>query len=260
MHVVDEARYNSSYSMNIKRRGCIGETREKILEDLKCWVVDPKGAKVYWMNGMAETGKTTILYTLCEWLEGNARLGGNYFCSRISSSCRDVNNIVPTLAYQLAQYSPAFRSKLCKVLETKPQSSKLDVRSQFKNLLQEPMQMVEAAMPENVVVVIDALDECDDGDAFQLFLETLLKLAANLPIKFFLTSRPEPVILEKMLAPGYPHSFLYLHNIEKSIVEADNSRIMWQEPLKEGRDYINHALNILHFLEGMSEMHPIAEG
>jgi hypothetical protein len=110
---------------------------------------------------------------------------------------------------------------LCKVLEAKPQYSKLDVRWQFEKLLQEPMQAVKAAMPENVVVVIDALDECDDGDAFRMFLETLLKLAADLPIKFFLTSRPEPVIREKMLAPGYSRSVLHLHDIEESIVEAD---------------------------------------
>jgi len=259
MFVVDDARYNSSYSMTLKRRGCIAESHEEMLENIKGWVVDPKGAKVYWMNGMAETGKTTILYSLCEWLDENARLGGNYFCSRNSPSCRDVNNIVPTLAYQLAQYSPAFRTMLCKVLEVKPQSSRLDVRMQFEKLLQEPMQVVKAAMPENVVVVIDALDECDDGDAFRLFLGTLLKFAANVPIKFFLASRPEPAIREKMLAPGYSHSFLYLHNIEKSIVEADNSRFM-QEPLREGRDYINHALETFHFIEGISEVHPIAKG
>jgi hypothetical protein len=83
------------------------------------------------------------------------------------------------------------------------------------------MQAVKTAMPENVVVVIDALDECDDGEAFRLFLKTLLKLAADLPIKFFLTSRPEPVIREKMLAPGYSRSVLHLHDIEESIVAAD---------------------------------------
>jgi len=226
MSVVDDARYNSSYSTAVKRRGCTAETRETILEDLKGWVVDPKGAKVYWMNGMAGTGKTTILYSLCEWLEETRRLGGNYFCSRISSSCRDVNNIVSTLAYQLARYSPAFRSALCKVLDERPEASKLDIKWQFEKLLQEPIQAVKTAMPENVVVVIDALDECDDGDAFRLFLETLLKLAADLPIKFFLTSRPEPAIREKMLAPGYSHSVLHLHDIEESIVEADIKRYL----------------------------------
>ncbi|KAJ7830558.1 hypothetical protein B0H14DRAFT_3464699 [Mycena olivaceomarginata] len=88
-------------------------------------------------------------------------------------------------------------------------------------LLQEPMQAVKSEMPESVIVVIDALDECDDGDALQQFLETLLKLAVDLPIKFFLTSRPEPAIREKMLTPGYSPSVLHLHDIEESIVEAD---------------------------------------
>src|SRR3954462_10924774 len=109
MSPVDDARYNSSYSTTVKRRGCTAETREKTLEDLKVWVGDPDGAKVYWMNGMAGTGKTTIMYTLCKWLAKQRQLGGNHFCSRISSLCRDVGTIIPTLAYQLAQYSSAFR-------------------------------------------------------------------------------------------------------------------------------------------------------
>ena len=83
------------------------------------------------------------------------------------------------------------------------------------------MQAVAGAMPDGVVVVIDALDECDDGQAFRMFLDTLLKLAVNLPIKFLVTSRPEPTIRDKMLAPGYSPSVLQLHDIEASIVEAD---------------------------------------
>jgi nucleoside-triphosphatase THEP1 len=207
--------------MTVKRRGCTVETRKNILKDIQDWAEDPNSTRVYWMSGMAGTGKTTILFSLCEWLSKKRRLGANYFCSRISASCRDVNTIVPTLAYQLARYSPAFRSTLCKVLEENPEASKLDVKWQFEKLLQVPMQAVETAMPEGVVVVIDALDECDDGDAFRLFLETLLKLAVDLPIKFLVTSRPEPAIREKMLAPGYSRSVLHLHDIEEWIVEGD---------------------------------------
>jgi hypothetical protein len=229
MSPVDDARYNSGYSMTVKRRRCTAETREKILKDIQDWAEDPNGAKVYWMNGMAGTGKTTILCSLCVWLAEEQRLGANYFCSRISSTCRDVSNIVPTLAYQLAQYSPAFRSVLCKILEQNPEASKLDVRWQFEKLVHEPMQAVSSAMPDGVVVVIDALDECDDGDAFRLFLGTLLKLAVDLPIKFFVTSRPEPRIREKMLAPGYSRSVLHLHDIEESIVEADIKKYLTEE-------------------------------
>ncbi|GJJ11023.1 hypothetical protein Clacol_005252 [Clathrus columnatus] len=222
MDPVDDARYNSGYSTTIGRRGCTIDMHKKILEDLQAWVSDSKESKVYWMNGTMGTGKTTILYSLCEWLEEKKQLGGNYFCSRTSPQCRNVNDIVPSLAYQLSQYSPAFRSTLCKVLEETPEAGKLDVKRQLARLIQEPMQVMKTAMPENVIVVIDALDECEDCQyvnsyTFKLFLDTLLKLAADLPLKFFVSSRPEPVICEKMLAPRYLYSVVHLHEIEESI-------------------------------------------
>ena len=115
------------------------------------------------MDGMAGPGKTTIGYSLCEWLASVRQLGANFFCSRNSPECRESNNITPTLASQLVQYSPAFRSVLCKVLEGDPRASNPDVRWQFEKLIEGPMQAVKGAMPENVVVAIDALDECDDS-------------------------------------------------------------------------------------------------
>ena len=222
MSPVQRAVYNSEYSTNIGRRGCTAETREKIIQDLKDWAENKGGAKIYWMNGMAGTGKTTIGYSLCEWLAQAGKLGGNFFCSRADPECRNVNNIVPTLAFQLSQSSPAYRSALCKVLKEDPQASKLDVRWKFQKLIEGPILAVkEATVLENIVIVIDALDECDDDEAFRLFLTILLKLAPDLPFKFFLTSRPEPIIRQKMLEPGHSRSVLHLHDIEQSVVEAD---------------------------------------
>ncbi|GJJ12146.1 hypothetical protein Clacol_006387 [Clathrus columnatus] len=220
MSPVYDARYDSTFSTTINRRGCTVETREKVLNDLKDWVGDSKRAKICWMNGMAGTGKSTISYTLCQWLKKNSLLGGNYFCSRSSALCRNVDNIVPTLAHQLAQYSHSFRSKLCIVLEKEPGACKLNIEQQFKKLIQMPLEEMKTAMPDNVIIVIDALDECDDGSAFRLFLDTFLTLSINLPIKFFITSRPEPAIRDKMLASHHSDS-LYLHDIEESIVAAD---------------------------------------
>ena len=144
---------------------------------------------MYWMNGMGGTGKTTIGYSLCEWLAKAGKLGGNFFCSRAEPSCHDVNNIVPTLAFQLSQSYPAYRSALCKVPKEEPQASKLDVRRQFQKLIEGPIRAVkDSAVLEDTVIVIDALDERDDGQTFRLFLETLLKLVPDLPFKIFLTS------------------------------------------------------------------------
>src|ERR1700758_3276459 len=175
---VPDARYNSSYSATIKRQGCTPETRQKILAGLRAWARDPDGAKVYWMNGMAGTGKTTIMYSFCERLEEDGRLGASFCCSRLSSSCRNVNDIMPTLAHQLAVYSPAIRSALCKILEEEPHAGKLNIELQFTKLVQRPMQKVKPAILEGVVVAIDALDECEDSIGVQSVLTILMKFAS----------------------------------------------------------------------------------
>ncbi|KAF9539123.1 WD40 repeat-like protein, partial [Agrocybe pediades] len=218
---VHDARYNSAYSTAVKRRGCTASTREQILDDLRAWVSDPQSSKVFWMNGMAGTGKTTIMYSFCEWLEENKRLAGNFFCNRASTSCRDLSNIVRSVAYQLSHYSPAFRSQLCKILEEKQNPHMLNVGEQFKWVVETPFQDSKDAIPDGAVIVIDALDECDNVSATALFLKVLLQYSTHLPIKFLVASRPEPVIVEKMQAPGFSPSVLRLHDIEQSFVEAD---------------------------------------
>ncbi|KAF4612686.1 hypothetical protein D9613_011778 [Agrocybe pediades] len=216
-----DARYNSAYSTTVKRRGCTASTREQILQELRTWADNPTSAKVFWLNGMAGTGKTTILYTFCQWLEDHSRLGGNFFCSRYSASCRDLNKILPSLAYQVAHYSPAFRSKLCTILEDQQSPQTLNVGSQFKWVIEMPFEKSKEAIPEGVVIVVDALDECENASETRLFLETLLKFASQLPVKFIIASRPEPIIVAKMQSPGFLPSTFRLHDIEQSLVEAD---------------------------------------
>src|ERR1044071_3719226 len=132
---VDDARYNSKNSTTVKRGGCTAETREAIQQTLRDWITNPGTEKIYWMNGMAGTGKTTIAYSLCEWLEKTNRLGASIFSARISSPFRSLSKIIPTIAYQLARYSPAFRAVLCSILKDHPDAGTLNVVQQFEKLL-----------------------------------------------------------------------------------------------------------------------------
>ncbi|KAF9544390.1 WD40 repeat-like protein [Agrocybe pediades] len=179
---------------------------------------------------MAGTGKTTILYSFSEWLEEDKRLAANFFCSRASASCGDLNNIVRSIAYQLAHYSPAFRSELCKILEEKHNPHALNVGEQFKWVVATPLEKSKDAIPDGAIIVIDALDECSDISATALFLKVLMTYATRLPIKFLVASRPEPVILKNMQAPNFLPSMLRLHDVEQSFVEAD-IRLYLQEAL-----------------------------
>ncbi|KAH7316397.1 quinon protein alcohol dehydrogenase-like superfamily [Rhizoctonia solani] len=83
------------------------------------------------------------------------------------------------------------------------------------------MQQVKDAIPDNLVVVIDALDECDDRNGVELVLDILFRHASDVPLKFLITSRPEPEIYSKMSTHAQSREVIHLHDIEKSLVQAD---------------------------------------
>ncbi|CAE6522231.1 unnamed protein product, partial [Rhizoctonia solani] len=217
--------YNSKISMDIGRRSCTENTRTQILSDSMAWAENPNGAKIYWTNGMAGTGKTTIAFSLCERLDAAGKLAASFFCTRTSRECSEAKHIVPTIAYQLARRSAPFRDALCGILDKDPDIGILNTTSQFNSLLAKPLLESKELMERNMVVVIDALDECGDPHTVKIVLDILFRYAADLPVKFFVTSRPEPSIRTSMMAgideQSRSRSILYLHEIEKSLVQAD---------------------------------------
>jgi hypothetical protein len=217
-----QARHNSAQSKETRRRKCSPNTRAIVLTSLNVWANNPNSPKIYWMSGMAGTGKTTITYSLCDGLNRDFQLGASFFCSRLLPDCRNVTLIVPTIAYQLASFSHAFQSALCVVLGRDRDISTYDIDTQFEKLVREPLLQVKDTMPTNAVVVIDALDECSDENGTQMILEMLFRCVSDMPIKFFVTSRPEPSISEKIMSgDSRSRSILILHDIDRSVVQAD---------------------------------------
>lgn len=216
------AYYDSKLSSEISRRSCTEGTRTAILSEMNDWSLKPDAPDLYLMSGMAGTGKTTIACSFANRLEERKQLAASFFCTRTSPECRDASKIVPTIAYQLARYSTPFQSALCEVLGRDPDIGSKNIVKQFERLLKEPLLKVEGAIPENLVAVIDALDECDDRRGGRLVLDLLFRFASTLPLKFFVTSRPEPEIYSRMIAQGpTSRTILHLHEIEKSLVQED---------------------------------------
>ncbi|QRW22417.1 Vegetative incompatibility protein HET-E-1 [Rhizoctonia solani] len=216
-----KATYDSQLSGPTNRRTCTEGTRVKVLDELKAWVLEAAGQSVYWMSGMAGTGKTTIACTFAKWLEAEKLLAASFFCTRTSADCQDVTRIIPTVAYQLAQYSIPFRSALCDILGNNSDIGSKDIAAQFEKLILEPLNRTKDDIPDGMVVVIDALDECKDQGGVGKLLDMLFKHAAQLPVRFFVTSRPESGIYATMAAHAASHEAIHLHKIEESLVSAD---------------------------------------
>ncbi|CAE6402898.1 unnamed protein product [Rhizoctonia solani] len=163
------ALYNAVLPTEIHGHTCAPITCSETLNIIRTWATKTDGPKIFWMTGVAGSGKTTIAHTICE--------------------CRDVHRIIPTIAFQLARFSKEYWNALFNPLEVQPDVVAPDIATQFKKLLVTPLLRVKGTLPKNAVVVIDALDECTDTDNAQALLELLLRHVDELPIKFLLTSR-----------------------------------------------------------------------
>jgi len=57
------------------RRGCLRGTRESVLNEIGLWIKDFSKSPVFWLNGLAGTGKSTIAQTVAERVFADGHLG-----------------------------------------------------------------------------------------------------------------------------------------------------------------------------------------
>ena len=202
------------------RRGCLRETRTTVLDEIVLWSNDFNMPPVYWLNGLAGTGKSTIAQTIAESIFADGRLGASFFCSRDFNDRRSLHYIFPTIAFQLAHKYPKFRSILIPLLQSNPDIGYESLFNQMRMLIAEPL----SSLLISTVVVIDALDECVDNDPQSAILSVMGRLVGEIPtIKFFITGRPEPRIQSGFrLGLLRPLTDVFvLHDVEPTIVNTD---------------------------------------
>ncbi|KDN43047.1 hypothetical protein RSAG8_06370, partial [Rhizoctonia solani AG-8 WAC10335] len=183
------------------------------------------------MNGMAGTGKTTIAYSVCSSLEQASALGASFFCSRIIPECRQVKHIIPTIASKLARYCVRFGFALDQILQLNPDARTRSLKTQYQKLIVEPLMEVKDSLPTDFIVVIDALDECENEESLGQILDLLLSPNVALPIRFLVSSRPEPEINRKMAHGVHAQNGtqLVLHDLNADAVKSDIETYMRYE-------------------------------
>jgi len=203
-----------------EQKGCLKGTREAILNCIELWARDPGKLPVYWLNGLAGTGKSTIARTVAERLFANGQLGASFFCSRDFEDRRNLHFIFPTLATQLARKYAEFRSILIPLIQSDPNIAYESLYNQMKKLIAQPLNESRVS----TVIVIDALDECEDEESASAILSVLGRLVPDIPnVKFFLTGRPEPRISIGFRLPLLKEitDMFVLHNVEPDQVDRD---------------------------------------
>ena len=199
---------------------CLRGTRESVLGDIVRWAEDPQERPVFWLNGLAGTGKSTIAQTFAGMVANNGTLGASFFCSRDYFDRKELKNIFPTLSYQLACRYPAFRTQIIHAIKRDPSVARNSLISQLEDLIVDPL----SSTTLSCVIIVDALDECVDDQPASTILSVLGRFVKRLPsVKFFVTGRPEPRIRTGFRLPllePLTQVFL-LHEVRPSSVDQD---------------------------------------
>ncbi|KAF5696934.1 hypothetical protein FMUND_15551 [Fusarium mundagurra] len=188
---------------------CLQNTQVELLKNICYWIDDPDSKTMFWLNGMAGTGKSTIARTVAQLRSDYGDLGASFFFKKEESRIE---------AALLVDDDPAIVGKT--------------LREQFDKLIREPLsKTVEtAAAPTSLVIVIDALDECERDADIMLLINVLSQTKLPRPrVRFFLTSRPElPIRLGFGEVKG-AYQDLILHEMSAQIVEHDISAFLANE-------------------------------
>ncbi|KAF1810155.1 hypothetical protein P152DRAFT_475732, partial [Eremomyces bilateralis CBS 781.70] len=204
---------------------CLPDTRVDLLRDIYSWADGQDERCIFWLNGLAGTGKSTIARTVARRYLDQKRLGASFFFSRGGGDVSHAGKFVTSIALQLASSVPSFDQCICDAIKERRDIASQSLRDQWQQLVLRPVsKLSESGGQISYILVIDALDECETDNDIRTIVQ-LLSEARSLKavrLRVFLTSRPEIPIrhgFQKLL--DTEHQDFVLHNISRSTVDQD---------------------------------------
>ena len=228
------------FHQGTKRVTCADGTRTEILDTIHRWFkVGPRNAdqilptkgnpqgQIFWLDGVAGTGKSTIAQTIAYHYHQTGELRASFFCSRDDADCGNVSMVIPTIAYQLCSLHPLFQERVSEAMRSDADLQSAFPSMQLRNLIMEPLEAVRRDQSFKFppcLIVIDALDECKEESATSTILSALAILVSRpSPLKFLITSRPVPNVELGFHMTGLMNdtNVLVLHSIPWDISQRD---------------------------------------
>ncbi|KIO27716.1 hypothetical protein M407DRAFT_54137, partial [Tulasnella calospora MUT 4182] len=170
-------------------------TRMEILERIESWIRGTSTVnRVLWIRGMAGRGKSTIASTVAH----NWQLRASCALFHFRRGQNALNErIVCALARQLgSSVVPEVRNAILESVRENEDIADQRLSVQFETLLVAPLSTLKR-QPHTILIVVDALDECDNPKDAEDFVKLIDRHSSSIPtnVKFLLTCRPEAPLL-----------------------------------------------------------------
>jgi hypothetical protein len=186
---------------------------------------------------MAGTGKSTIARTVAQTFSNRGQLGASFFFKKGEGERGNASRFFTTVAMDLVAHEPGMLPSIRKALNEDSAISKRVLKNQFEKLILQPLlEMQQVCLQASAwIVVIDALDECEQEQDIRTILQLLARTKdiRLMPLRIVVTSRPELHIrlgFKKMLNSTYQD--LVLHEVQRSTIE-HNLRVFLEHKLGE---------------------------
>lgn len=203
---------------------CLPDTRVDILHQIMKWSTDPCQKTIFWLNGMAGTGKSTIAQTIARNLTEQNRLAASFFFSKGRGDLSHTGKLFSTIARQFAATSRMLKRYICEAIAEHDNISQQSMRDQWTKLVYQPLMKLEGNQqsPLILVFVIDALDECKSQQDIRTLLQLLTEARnlKNAQLRVLVTSRPE-ISSQFHNISGSMHEDFVLHDISAAIIRHD---------------------------------------
>ncbi|KAF7585316.1 hypothetical protein BBP40_011246 [Aspergillus hancockii] len=174
LRVAEEAFYDSY--VNEHEDFCLQNTRTELRSQISEWAESSDGKCIFWLNGMAGTGKSTIARTAAQSFKDQGLLGATFFFKRGEADRGNAKYLISTITRQLVTRRRQLVPDVLNAIENDPDISSKFLSEQFDKLLYQPLLKLHLNQSSATVIVIDTLDECDRQDDIRVILQLLFKL------------------------------------------------------------------------------------
>ena len=181
-------------SLKEHESSCLTGMGIDFLHEIKVWAEDGSDKRcVFWLSGMAGTGKSTITQKVAREHLAQNRLGASFFFSRGQVDLGNARKVFTTIAFQLAQRWSALKRGIVEAISEHRDICTL--REQWELLILQPPSLLTPELPQQaLLLVIDALDECEGERDVQLILQRLASANTHIPTiqpRVLVISRPD---------------------------------------------------------------------
>ena len=135
-----------------------------------------------------------------------------------------VGKFFTSLAVQLAFNVPSLRQYICEAVTKRNDIASLALSEQWRQLILNPLSLLQSESYQTHILVVDALDECEGEEDVRTILQLLAEARSlqAVRLRVFLTSRPNiPTRHGIRDIPQAEHEDFILHDVPPTVINHD---------------------------------------